>query len=256
MDKSLIRQRFARALPTYDREATVQAYVARQLTKFINYYIPETSHNNVGEIGCGTGLFTRCYLQAHTPTNLWLNDICPEVEPQLATLLTDRICFEAGDAEHIRLPQKLNLIAICSALQWFDHPLRFLIRCKHALTSDGYIALSTFGTQNFREIHSLTGLTLPYKSLDNWQTNLQAIGYDIVYATEEHIVLNLPSPTEVLHHLKQTGVTGICKQAWTKKDLKLFSTHYYQHFETPDKQVTLTYHPIYFILKNKIHYAN
>ena len=70
-------------------------------------------------------------------------------------------------------------------------------------------------------------------------------------AEEEHTTLTFSSPKDVLQHLKQTGVTGIRRETWTKGQLIDFIADYARLFTTPDGQVTLTYHPIYIILKRQ-----
>ena len=67
MDKSLIRQRFARAIPTYDCQATVQRTMAQRMVTLLDRHLPPDAHQRVWEVGCGTGLFTHAYLQHHRP---------------------------------------------------------------------------------------------------------------------------------------------------------------------------------------------
>lgn len=120
MDKALIRQRFAKATDSYDRQAGMQKHVARHMAEAIKSHIPDSDGWNVLEIGCGTGLFTREYLRGLRPGRLLLNDICPEVEPYLSGLPTaSPIRFQACDAETLRFPAGQHLIVSCSAVQWF-----------------------------------------------------------------------------------------------------------------------------------------
>lgn len=127
MDKALIRQRFAKATDSYDRQAGMQKHVARHMAEAIKSHIPDSDGWNVLEIGCGTGLFTREYLRGLRPGRLLLNDICPEVEPYLSGLPTaSPIHFQACDAETLRFPAGQHLIVSCSAVQWFERPERFL----------------------------------------------------------------------------------------------------------------------------------
>ena len=84
MDKTLISRRFAKAVGTYLDKADVQRYVASRMAELTSRYIPSDIQERVLEIGCGTGMFTRMYLQQAAPEEMWLNDLCPEVEPYLA----------------------------------------------------------------------------------------------------------------------------------------------------------------------------
>lgn len=249
MDKELIKQRFARASSTYSREATVQQQVAVRLAEMVNRHVPPSWHGCVWEVGCGTGLFTQAYLQMRTPGQMWLNDICPEMETCLAPLLSERVRFSAADAENVRPPRGVSLIVSCSALQWFDSPLCFLQRCREALLPRGYMAIATFGQDNFHEIRSLTGTGLVYRTQGEWQRDLEGMGFRVLQAMEEKITVWLPSPTEVLRHLRQTGVAGIQRQTWTRERLASFAREYNRCFANRDGLVPLTYNPIYLILE-------
>lgn len=139
----------------------------------------------------------------------------------------------------------------CSAIQWFDQPEKFLAGCRKLLTTDGYLAFSTFGPQNVKEVVSLTSDTLPYRSLAEL-TKVLSTEYQIVYSREEKLKLSFTSPLEVLKHLKETGVTGIRQQSWTRGELNDFCRRYKELYAAPDGTVPLTYHPIYMICKNKM----
>ena len=249
MDKELIRQRFARAVNTYSREATAQQRIAQRLAEMVHCHVPDAWHRCVWEVGCGTGLFTLAYLRMHTPGEMWLNDICPEMEARLASVLSERVHFAAADAEQAPAPQGVTLIVTCSALQWFDAPMDFMRRCREALLPRGYMAIATFGRDNLREIRTLTGTALEYRTVGEWRHDLTDVGYRVLRVVDERIQVRLPSPVDVLRHLRQTGVSGIRRQAWTKERLTAFSREYTRRFGTADGQVELTYHPIYLILE-------
>ena len=251
MDKKLIRKRFARAVPTYSKQATVQQQIAGKMARMINRYLPQSAHRNVLEVGCGTGLFTRSYLSRVQPDHLCLNDICPEVATCFDDLPTDKVCFLPGDAEQLDFPGGQSLITSCSALQWFESPERFFQRCSQILVPGGYFSFSTFGKQNLKEISTLTGCGLPYLSLEELKKELDK-KYQIIYSKEELVQLSFESPTDILKHLKETGVTGIRRQQWTRSTLADFCTRYQDAYGRADRTVPLTYHPIYIIAKRKI----
>lgn len=250
MDKTLIRKRFTRAVGSYPQAATVQRDVARRMAALLRTYLPPSDCRNVLEVGCGTGLYTRQLLRNVHPQRLVLNDICPEVQYCFTDLFGSGVSFFGGDAEKLSFPSGQNLITSCSTIQWFNDPEGFFERCHRLLAEGGYLAFSTFGKENLCEITSITGTSLPYRSLDELRLSLSA-HYETVYCSEDVVRLYFPSPIEVLHHLKQTGVTGIRRQAWTKEDLSDFSRRYTERFEQSDTTVPLTYHPIYIIVKKK-----
>lgn len=250
MDKNLIRKRFAKAVSTYGKKANVQKYIAEKMLGLTEDLIPADRHERVLEVGCGTGMFTRMYLEQFTPEKLWLNDICPEVESFFDDLNGPNFRFIAGDAEKTEFPKRLGIIASCSAIQWFDNPEAFFNRCTGILDSEGYMAISTFGKNNMQEISSITGFSLAYRTLNELKSALEK-NYDIIHASEETVSLKFDTPMDILKHLKETGVTGIKSRRWTKGMLSDFCSRYSDRYSDEDNKVCLTYNPIYLILKKK-----
>ena len=250
MEKKLIRTRFSRAVGSYPQAAVVQRDVARRMAGLLHTYLPPAKCRNALEVGCGTGLFTRMLLREVRPQHLMLNDICTNVQSYFTDILGADVSFCGGDAERVPFPAGQDLIASCSALQWFNDPEAFFERCRRLLSEGGYLAFSTFGKENMREVASVTGTSLPYRSLEELSASL-AQHYETVYSGEDLFRMSFPSPLEVLKHLKQTGVTGIRRQAWTRAELADFCRRYAEMFTQSDATVSLTYHPIYMILKKK-----
>lgn len=88
---------------------------------------------------------------------------------------TYAIC--GGDAETIALPDRLDLIASASAVQWFDDLPRFARKAGNLLETEGYIVLSTFGPENFREIKAVTDEGLDYYTREQLQELFESAGF-------------------------------------------------------------------------------
>ena len=218
MEKQLIAERFARARKTYDREARVQYKAAERMLRLLQPHIKRTGLD-ILEVGCGTGIYSRLLRQEFQPSELWLNDLCPEMEQSLQDLLGQpHVHFLPGDAETLRMPPRIHVITSCSTLQWFSQPQQFFRQCQDILPPNGILAFSTFGPQNLQEIRTITGHGLHYFTTHEWG-----------------------------RHLKLTGVTGTEKRIWTRTHLQAFAENYIRLFGQADGQVTLTYHPIYII---------
>ena len=164
MDKRLIAERFARARDTYSREARVQQQVAEKMLRLLTEHT--SLFHRIVEFGCGTGSYSRLLLDKLQPESLLLNDLCPEMRECLTDLLSQNMVqFIPGDAEALDFPEGTDLITSCSTLQWFNDPEAFFARCHRFLSEEGYLAFSTFGAENMREIHTLTGHGLEYLSM-------------------------------------------------------------------------------------------
>ncbi|MEO3606077.1 malonyl-ACP O-methyltransferase BioC, partial [Phocaeicola vulgatus] len=221
INKQLITRRFSRAVESYNREAVAQKQIAYRMSDMLNHYLPRPC-GRILEIGSGTGFLTRRLMETLHPEKLVLNDICQEMSSCFTDLLgSGQATFLAGDAESLPFPKGQDLIVSCSALQWFVSPELFFERCNTLLKQKGYFAFTTFGRDNLKEVASVTGSGLHYRSLEELEEALR-IHYEIVKAHEERICLTFGTPLEVLYHLKHTGVAAVRQQAWTKRDLQDF----------------------------------
>lgn len=248
MDKGLITRRFSRAAASYEKEATAQRRIAATMTGLLKAHVSAVNVEQLLEIGCGTGVFSRMLSQAFSPSRMCLNDLCPEMEHSLKDLLDNDVRFQPGDAERYAFRGTYNLIASCSALQWFKDPKAFFTKTHSLLAADGILAFSTFGKENLREIKTITGQGLSYLSMQEL-TGLLSERYEVVHASEEHLKNTFRTPVEVLYHLKRTGVTGITPQSqWTRERLQHFCGEYHR-LSGCDGLFPLTYHPIYIIAK-------
>lgn len=280
MDKDIIKARFAKAVRSYDDNAHVQRQIAGHLCHLMAEYdlglhesgtddseylalysdssvsgpesdIVISGPSRVLEVGCGTGMLTRMFLKDFRPDRMWLNDLCPEVSPMLEDLLEPgRTGFLPGDAETVAFPVNLDLIMSSSALQWFVDLPAFLDKCSAALRDGGILAFSSFGPSNMSEIAALEGISITYQTLSEL-TGLVSGKFDIIHAEESSSILSFASPADVLRHMKQTGVTGIRKESWTKSRLESFCRRYMEQFSDSDGTVRLTYHPVYLIARKK-----
>ena len=122
-----------------------------------------------------------------------------------------------------------------------------IARCRTLVRGGGCIALTTFGPDNLQEVTAVTGTGLSYLPLGWLQGLLDEAGLRTVLAEDEHLTLHFPSPTEVLRHLKHTGVTGVTRTSWTRGRLAEFSAEYSSRYG--DGSVPLTYHPVYLIAR-------
>lgn len=249
MNKQLIKARFTKAANSYDKEATVQRQIAANMISLMNEYIsPECK--TLLEIGCGTGIFSRLLIKHIQPERMIMNDICPEMEGNISDIMNGNNRFVCGDAEALFFPGGMDMIASCSTIQWFANLHSFFERCYKSLNDTGFLVFSTFGKDNMREISSLTGAALPYRSKSELENELISLDYTIIHSGEEKIIKSFDTPVSVLHHLKRTGVTGIRTQSWTKSTLDEFYRNYIQKYSSGN-QVSLTYHPIYIIAKKR-----
>ena len=148
-------------------------------------------------------------------------------------------------SETLIFPDGTDLIISASTAQWFNDLRGFVQRALGSLSQDGIMAISTFGTSNFKEITATTGNTLKYLTINELTSCFD--GYDILETRIWEEVLTFSTPIEVLHHIKSTGLNAINGQRWTKSRLQEFCVDYIEKFG----QATLTFNPVIIIARKR-----
>ena len=243
-DKRLLKTRFAAHLDRYDTQAVVQDGICERLAETIGRICPPDATRCM-EIGAGTGFLTRRLAGLFPDAQWYINDLV-EASVRYIAAYTDgqRTEYLWGDAETVPYPDGLDLIASASALQWFDDPARFFRRAARALKTEGLLAFSTFGPENFRDVRAATGKGLRYRDRARLETMLLNAGFAVVETLEYTRSLRFAAPADVLRHIRSTGVNSIRPVQWTRRTLADFETAYRRASGSDDGSVALTYHPI------------
>ncbi len=250
IDKTLVKNRFQRSFRESPYAGIIQPGMAKYLLELLMNNVETRNFPNVLELGCGVHTMAPEVLKHITVETWTANDIVPaETEFKDATkdLKLKESVFLNGDMETAELPDMQDLIISSAAIQWTKSPDEFLSRLIRNLASGGVMAFASFGPENFRELKALTGMSLDYLTSSDYPPIFSHDG-NLLCIEELKSVMLFDSPLDVLKHLKATGTNSLARQAWTKKDLNHFSEMYRAKFGQDD-QVTLTYHPLYFIFQ-------
>ena len=250
-DKELIKARFEASFATYNELAHVQRLICDRLAESAARLCSHDVRRAL-EIGAGTGFLTR-HLVARWPRAKWyLNDLIPATEHFLAPQVADvDVEYLWGDAEKLPYPAALDLIASTSTAQWFEDKPAFAWKVAEALNPGGYLVLSLFGPENFREIKAAAGEGLEYFPLTYIAAVFERTGFRILSATEYIETLSFATPRDVLQYIKSLGVNSVKKTKWSSGKMEEFETRYRELFSTPDGGVTLTYHPLLLIAERE-----
>ena len=92
---------------------------------------------------------------------------------------------------------------------------------------------------NFKEIKSLTGITLEYKDIDEILIILEKF-YKVLYLEKFDYKLTFNNPLEILAHMKNTGVNSLGTKHWRILEVKDFCDKYKNNYP----ELELTYSPI------------
>lgn len=242
---------FDKTAETYSENAFVQRDIAATLADVLEDFAPMgDSVSNILEVGCGTGLLTYRLASRFGAAQWYLNDLSEKMCACAARALVKKPNICKGDIMLAEFDSAMDLIVSSSCFQWVPD-LRSLF-AKLSLVSSGnsLLAFSTFGKKNYAQIRSLTGSGLDYRSLGEIKSALSDAGYCVLYSAEDVVDVSFCTPSEVLKHIKGTGVNGKFTRFWTPKTLRDFSKAYAEKFSIPDG-VSLTYNPIYIIAEKK-----
>lgn len=241
-----VQRSFSRSFATYHAAAHQQAEIADRLVQALLDGGAPRQFNRMLELGCGTGHLTQRLNTAFRPRHMILNDLSPEAEGTAEALAAAFLC---GDARTIPWPEHSDLIASASMIQWLPDPVGFLRKAASALAPGGWLAVSGFGPEQYRELVQI-GSAAKAPGLCRVEDMAMAVRDElkVVSIGETTQQMYFQSPSLVLEHLRNTGVNGRAQRVWTKSDLLQFKQDFTQEFGS-DKGVPLTYHPVWLIAR-------
>ncbi|MFA3920982.1 methyltransferase [Ruegeria hyattellae] len=243
-----VQRSFSRSFGTYHESAVQQAQVVDRLVQELCDNGAPQHFTSALELGAGTGHLTQRLCAEFSFGTLTVNDLSPETQ-----LVADaaRAMFLRGDAKQIEWPKQPDLIASASMIQWLPAPAAFLRRAAAALAAGGWLAVSGFGPEQYRELAQI-GSSAKAPGLFRPDDLIAAVQGDLeIVATGETVQqIHFASPQMVLRHLRNTGVNGRAQKVWTKSCLLQFSREYTRRFDG-EAGVPLTYHPIWIIARKR-----
>ncbi len=237
-DKSLVAERFGRAMSSYDRNAEVQHTVARRLVEMWNPAAEE--HPDIIEIGCGTGFSTRLYLKKISPRSLQLWDLV--LSPDLPAE-AEKVACDAEARLFVTPADSADVIFSSSTVQWFNSLPAFFRNVARVLRKGGRLVMSTFGPDNFRELHSILGTGSGYLSALEIASLLPDT-LKVTASREEIITMSFPDTATLLRHISLTGVNALNRTTSPAATRSLLR----DYPRSADGSAALTYHPIYLII--------
>ena len=193
---------FNKYFSSYNVNGIVQKKAAETLSKMLSEDMEK--YENILEIGCVTGFFTRELIKKVRSSSLTVNDLF-DTRNYLNDIQYKE--FLHGDMKKF-LNKKYDYIVSSSCFQWsdnLDELLKLISLCSKNLVFSIYLK------GNMKEIKSHFGVGLKYYNKDEITFMLKRY-FKNVSCFEEEIVLSFDNPFEVLRHIKMTGTalgTGV-----------------------------------------------
>jgi len=185
VDKQAVAAAFGRAAANYDRFADLQRISGERLIA----HLPALKGRRVLDAGCGTGWFSRHWMQQGCEVTAL--DLSPLM---LAHAQRHRTAhhFVEGDIEHIPLSEsRFDLVWSNLAVQWCTRLADGLAELYRVTRPGGVVGFSTLAAGSLHELHTA------------WQS-VDARAHANQFLAAEAIAAACPTPH---HHLHQETVT-------------------------------------------------
>ena len=241
-----IGQNFSKYAHAYDKNAQLQKMMAEKLASFL----PNDTPEQILEIGCGTGLFTK-YLLTKPVKKIFLNDISPEMITcmRLKISLPPYSQIIHGNAELLKF-QMVDMIAANAVFQWFKNPGAVLGRLNSFIKANGSLVFSTFGPSTLAELRKVTPLESPalLLSKNKWCKLIEEAGFTVHLSAKESHKTFFPNTLSLLKNLQQIGAAPT--QMTSPKILRQLIKDYDDRYFTK-QGVHANWELLYFSAKNK-----
>ncbi|WP_297812054.1 methyltransferase domain-containing protein [uncultured Helicobacter sp.] len=247
--KTQIQQRFHRAKPTYAQNALIQTTMQETLLMILQRHCLSKNLGNVLELGCGNGLLSQKVAKTFDFKSYLAVDLV-DFSKDFAKIQqnsTYKMTFLQRDFEDVSTIKNINpilkydWILSNAAIQWTNQT-SFLPKLNSLLQTNGFLAFSTFGKENFQELREILGVGLEYLELKDYAEALES-HFKIVESFETKIPLRFENTLAIFKHLQNTGVNSL------KQGFKLHKAHFKEYAMRFHN--TLTYNPLYILAQKK-----
>jgi len=256
----MVKQRFSVAAKTYDKHASPQFTLAKELISIL----PKTNPKQILELGAGTGQLTRQLLSYFPECVIDVIDLSEEMVKQGRSLFIDfpQIQWNVADAETFQSLKKYPLIISSSALHWVNNLEKTFKTTYNNLTKDGIFAFGLMLKNTLKELQEIRKQVAPTKA----QTHFLPTKKEVITALKnanfsiENTQYNInkviyPSATNFLKAIHEQGVTGgkISKNRplLTRFELEQLTQEYQKQYKSSKGGVFCSYETLIVIAKPK-----
>ena len=209
--KQRVRESFDRAALSYDSAAIVQRRICDRLLEEFKHS-PGAIPKRIIDAGCGTGYGSRLLRNRWPEVNISGVDFAPSMLT-LAREDTDA-CF-AADIEELPFEREcFDLWWSSLSIQWCDENVVFS-EAHRVLNAQGYLAVSTLGTETFRELReAFAGVdqhrhTLTFSTPEEIHAALEQSGFTEITLLRETHAVYYPDLKTLLRAVKAIGAQTV-----------------------------------------------
>lgn len=194
--KERVAGSFGKSAKTYDNYSEIQVHAAAQLVQML----PDLTHPEILEIGCGTGALTESILAKYPDGKFQITDISARMIEQAKARIGahDRVNWGVMDGENITCNATFDLIVSAMSLQWFERPEESIKKLQQYLKPGGSMYYAAPGPLCFKEWNSV----LNDLSLQSGILNFSELPGMF---KEEQVVANHDNAVDFLRAIKAIG---------------------------------------------------
>lgn len=262
-DKLLIKDKFSRAAPTYEKHAQIQKIASLILLSHIKQYHHGLNSKKLLDLGCGSGFLSRNILSKESHLQGCIS--CDKIVAfdisnsmlQQSFYDPDKMTLKQGDMDDMPF-EKHSFDGVISsfAMHWSSNFSLLLKNLFSLITKGGFLAFIVPNSNSMnllKEISQSSGCNfafndfLSHKELKN---SLKFVGFDIINDFEIAESQNFQDPVMALKNIKKIGANHTNNRAKfvSKNSLKKFRK--YQDSNN-QKSFTLTWNLSCFICFKK-----
>jgi len=274
MDKRWIEKGFSRQSERYASVSQVQMQMSRHLCSLLNHTrmpMPRT----ILEFGAGTGNLTLAlqeHLKAHHPQWLILDISRSMLEHHQKAFQPTKVfqpTAESGDYKYIQADienwpwpspdsaQSPDLLTSNATLQWLEDLPGLFRRFAQSMKPGSYGLIGTFGPQTLVELHqsyfAATGHRLEseaqFVSVKDLQDIVTDSGFEFLVADTRDFLQHHQDTADLLHTLKQMGVTRTSRTRALNRQSYRKLTEYYQQQFSSEHGVYCTWQGVFVLFK-------
>jgi malonyl-CoA O-methyltransferase len=251
-----VQRNFSRHADAYDRYARVQKRVVDQLLR----YLPlDSLPGKTLEVGCGTGLLSRRFLQRYPDVQLVLSDLAHGMSCRAAGRFPQQSVIDA-DAQNLPfVGESFDLVLSSSVYQWVDPLAQAFWELDRVLRPGGRVALALFGAQTLFELRyshafALAGGTSHFQEFPDCHQVRKSIPgrFEIELFENQFEVEWHPEVPHLLRSLKAIGAQNASRHRpeglGARSTMQSMYDCYTQRFGRAG-QIPATYEVIYLILR-------
>lgn len=235
LNKSRIKQSFAKAANTYDGVAELQRQVGRELLSFVDI---KQCQGVLLDLGCGTGFLTSELVAGANHGSMIAVDIAHAMlkTTQAKLLKESTLKYVCADAEFLPFTSgSVDHLFSNLALQWCQNLSAVFFDIKRVLKAEGQLVFSTFGPKTLQELKTVWATVDHYNHVNDFysqadiQQFLENAGFKDIKIVSHSYVSTYPSVRFLMQELKGLGaqqVSGRNKSLTTKTAMQKMYTAY------------------------------